>query len=109
MPKPQPPKNPAAALQAAFAQGLALHQRGQLAAAERIYEDILRQQPSHFDALHLLGLISAQSGRMERGADLMRRAIALNGRVADAHSNLGNALRELRRFDDVLASLDRAI
>lgn len=109
MQKPQPPKNPAAALQAAFAQGLALHQRGQLAAAERIYEDILRQQPSHFDALHLLGLISAQSGRMERGADLMRRAIALNGRVADAHSNLGNALRELRRFDDALASLDRAI
>ncbi|MHC1944486.1 tetratricopeptide repeat protein [Bradyrhizobium sp. UFLA06-06] len=96
-------------LQRAFAQAVALHQRGQLAAAEKIYEDILRQQPDNFDALHLLGLISAQTGRSERGVDLIRRAIRLNGNVADAHSNLGNALRALRRFDEALASFDRAI
>jgi thioredoxin-like negative regulator of GroEL len=70
--RPQPP-NPTAAAQAALAQALALHQRGQLVAAERIYQDILRQQPNHFDALHLLGLISAQTGRTERGVDLIRR------------------------------------
>ncbi|MCS3446891.1 MULTISPECIES: tetratricopeptide repeat protein [Bradyrhizobium] len=96
-------------LQRAFAQAVALHQRGQLAAAEKIYEDILRQQPDNFDALHLLGLISAQTGRSERGVDLIRRAIRLNGNVADAHSNLGNTLRALRRFDEALASFDRAI
>ncbi|MGY4572963.1 O-linked N-acetylglucosamine transferase family protein [Bradyrhizobium sp. USDA 3256] len=97
------------ALQRAFAQAVALHQRGQLAAAEKIYEDMLRQQPNNFDALHLLGLISAQTGRSERGVDLIRRAIRLNGNVADAHSNLGNALRALRRFDEALASFDRAV
>ncbi|MBR1160270.1 tetratricopeptide repeat protein [Bradyrhizobium elkanii] len=97
------------ALQRAFAQAVALHQRGQLAAAEKIYEDILRQQPNNFDALHLLGLVSAQTGRSERGVDLIRRAIRLNGNVADAHSNLGNALRALRRFDEALASFDVAI
>ncbi|MCP1842166.1 protein O-GlcNAc transferase [Bradyrhizobium sp. USDA 4524] len=96
-------------LQRAFAQAVALHQRGQLAAAEKIYEDMLRQQPDNFDALHLLGLISAQTGRSERGVDLIRRAIRLNGNVADAHSNLGNALRALRRFDEALASFDRAV
>ncbi|MCP1913437.1 MULTISPECIES: tetratricopeptide repeat protein [Bradyrhizobium] len=98
-----------AALQRAFAQAVALHQRGQLAAAEKIYEDMLRQQPDNFDALHLLGLISAQTGRSERGVDLIRRAIRLNGNVADAHSNLGNALRALRRFDEALASFDVAV
>ncbi|MGY4402850.1 tetratricopeptide repeat protein [Bradyrhizobium sp. USDA 3315] len=98
-----------AALQRAFAQAVALHQRGQLAAAEKIYEDMLRQQPNNFDALHLLGLISAQTGRSERGVDLIRRAIRLNGNVADAHSNLGNALRALRRFDEALASFERAV
>ncbi|MCA1396395.1 glycosyltransferase family 41 protein [Bradyrhizobium sp. BRP56] len=102
-------KSSSTALQRAFAQAVALHQRGQLAAAEKIYEDMLRQQPDNFDALHLLGLISAQTGRSERGVDLIRRAIRLNGNVADAHSNLGNALRALRRFDEALASFDVAI
>ncbi|MCA6104221.1 tetratricopeptide repeat protein [Bradyrhizobium australafricanum] len=102
-------KSSETALQRAFAQAVALHQRGQLAAAEKIYEDMLRQQPDNFDALHLLGLISAQTGRSERGVDLIRRAIRLNGNVADAHSNLGNALRALRRFDEALASFDVAI
>ncbi|QOZ36882.1 glycosyltransferase family 41 protein [Bradyrhizobium sp. CCBAU 53421] len=96
------------ALQRAFGQAVALHQRGQLAAAEKIYEDILRQQPNNFDALHLLGLISAQTGRSQRGADLIRRAIRLNGGVADAHNNLGNTLLALRSFGDALASFDRA-
>lgn len=103
-----PRKSGATAAQLAFAQALALHQRGQLAAAETIYEDILRQQPSNFDALHLLGLVSAQTGRNERGVDLIRRAIRLNGNVADAHNNLGNTLRAMRRFDEALASFERA-
>ncbi|HEX7920493.1 MAG TPA: tetratricopeptide repeat protein [Bradyrhizobium sp.] len=101
-------KSNSTALQLAFGQAVALHQRGQLAAAEKIYEDILRQQPNNFDALHLLGLVSAQTGRSQRGVDLIRRAISLNGDVADAHNNLGNALRDLRRLDDALASFDRA-
>ncbi|WP_375787873.1 tetratricopeptide repeat protein [Bradyrhizobium sp. Pha-3] len=104
----EPQKSNSTALQLAFAQAVALHQRGQLAAAENIYEDILRQQPNNFDALHLLGLISAQTGRSQRGADLIRRAIRLNGNVADAHNNLGNTLRDLRRLDEALASFDRA-
>ena len=104
----EPQKSSPAAVQPAFAQAIALHQRGQLAAAEKIYEDILRRQPGNFDALHLLGLISAQTGRSERGVDLIRRAIRLNGNVADAHNNLGNALRDLRRFDEALASFERA-
>ncbi|MGY3583078.1 protein O-GlcNAc transferase [Bradyrhizobium sp. USDA 4341] len=104
----KPQKSNSTALQLAFGQAVALHQRGQLAAAEKIYEDILRQQPNDFNALHLLGLISAQTGRSERGVDLIRRAIWLNGNVADAHNNLGNALRGLRRLDEALASFDRA-
>lgn len=104
----EPQKSDATAARPAIAQAIALHQRGQLAAAEKIYEDILRRQPDNFDALHLLGLVSAQTGRSERGVDLIRRAIRLNGNVADAHNNLGNALRASRRFDEALSSFDRA-
>ena len=41
-------------------QALALHQQGQLAQAEPLYRAILKQAPTHFDALHLLGACSGQ-------------------------------------------------
>jgi len=37
------------------------------------------------------------------------RAIALNADDAEAFNNRGNALRDLKRFDDAMASFDRAI
>jgi predicted O-linked N-acetylglucosamine transferase (SPINDLY family) len=92
-----------------LATAAALHRQGRLAEADALYQDILRSDPSHFDALHLRGVIALQTRRWEDGVALVRDAIALNGNVPEAHDNLGNGLRELRRFDEALASFDRAI
>jgi predicted TPR repeat methyltransferase len=99
----------AVAMQTKFRQGLALHQQGKLAEAERICGEVLRQQPNHFDALHLLGVIAARTRRTERAVELISRAIKLNAKVAAAHSNLGNALMDLKRPEEALASCDKAI
>jgi len=107
--RPQAQNPTTAALQAKFTEGLALHQQGKLADAARIYEEVLQQQPNHFDALHLLGVIALQTRRPERAVELIRKAIGLNGKVAAAHSNLGNALKNLKRIEEALASYDRAI
>jgi tetratricopeptide (TPR) repeat protein len=96
-------------LQAKFSQALVLHQQGKLADAERIYSEVLRQQPSHFDALHLLGVIAAQTRRTELGIELITKAIGLNAKVAAAHNNLGIALHDLKRSEEALASYDKAI
>ena len=90
-------------------QAVALHRQGRLAEAEALYLDIVRQDPTHFDALHLAGVVALQTHRTEDGVALIRQAIAVNARVAEAHSNLGNGLRELRRFEEALASFDHAI
>jgi predicted O-linked N-acetylglucosamine transferase (SPINDLY family) len=92
-----------------LAQAVALHRQGRLAEAEALYRDIARQDPTHFDALHLAGVVALQTHRTEDGVALIRHAIALNARVAEAHGNLGNGLRELRRFEEALACFDRAI
>src|SRR5262249_9924289 len=42
---------------------IALHQKDQLAEAERLYLEILGGQPDQFDALHLLGVVRHQQGR----------------------------------------------
>ena len=103
-------QNPAATvLQAELNQGMALHRQGKLADAERCYGEVLQRQPDHFDALHLLGIIACQTRRTERGVELIKRAIGLNPKVAEAHYNLGNALRDLKRCEEALASYHKAI
>ena len=57
-----PPPSVSSAITSLFGQGLALHQAGRLADAERIYNQILATRPDHFDSLHLLGVIFYQRG-----------------------------------------------
>jgi len=86
-----------------------LHRQGRLADAERIYWEVLRQQPNHFDVLNLLGVIALQTRRTERAVELIKKAIGLNAKIASTHRNLGNALWDLKRPEEALASYDRAI
>jgi len=86
-----------------------LHRHGKLAEAEHLYQEVLRQDPSHSDALHLSGVIALQTNRVDRGLELIRRAIQLNPSNAAAHNNIGFALQALRRLPEALASYDRAI
>ncbi len=96
-------------LQAKFDEAMALHQQGRLADAEQIYRDVLRQQPDHSDALHLLGVIALQTKHIDRAIELIGKAIALDASSSAAHNNLGKALLDLRRFEDALAAFDEAI
>jgi len=98
----------AAALETKFREASALHQQGKLPEAARIYSEVLRHRPSHFDAVLRLGVVSAQTGQPERAAELFRRAIKLNPKIPAVHRNLGMALFELKRFKEALASYDRA-
>jgi len=88
---------------------VAAHQRGQLDAAERGYRAILRVQPTHFDAMHLLGAALAARGQNAQAEPLLRRAVALNPKAAAAHNNLGNVVKALGRAEDSLAHYGRAI
>jgi tetratricopeptide (TPR) repeat protein len=90
-------------------EAFALHAQGKFAEAERAYADILRQQPKNFQALHLMGVLALQRGEAERGIELLRRALALEPRQPLAHRDLGNAMQQLERFEEALASYDRSL
>ncbi len=83
--------------------------QGDWGSAEIICRRILRTKTDHYDALILLGIVSAQTGRTTQATDLFSRAIRANPREASAHSNLGNALKALGQVDQALSSYDRAI
>jgi tetratricopeptide (TPR) repeat protein len=90
-------------------QAVALHQRGDLARAQGIYEEVLRIQPQHFDALNLLGVIAGQTKNFERAVALFGEAIEVNPANAAVYCNRGAALKELKQLHAALASYDRAL
>jgi len=90
-------------------QAIALQQNGALSDAEEIYREILAQRPRHFDALQLLGALALQTGRIEEGAQLLQRAIDIDGSRAPLHSNLAFALNALGRPREALGSASRAL
>ena len=79
------------------------HRAGRLAQAEAIYREVLRHDPRNADALHLLGMLAAQAGHVERGIELIRQAIAIAPDAAPYHSNLGNLLRTTGRHVEASA------
>ena len=95
--------------QASLASGLALHQRGQLTEARACYLQVLKLQPRHFDAMHLLGVIAAQTKNFAQALEFFDQAIAVNAGHAFAFNNRGNVLRELKRPEAAVACYDTAI
>ena len=92
-----------------LAEALALHQQGQLDAAEAFYRDILSLDTEHADALHLLGLIAHQRGRHEEGLGAIDRAIHLVPDVAMYHANRARVLRTLGRVKEAVRAGRRAL
>ncbi|HEY0836146.1 MAG TPA: tetratricopeptide repeat protein, partial [Azospirillum sp.] len=85
------------------------HRAGRLADAETLYRRVLDTAPEQPDALHLLGMVQAQTGRAEAGVALIRRAIARNPHTADYHVNLANILLATGRPGEAAASYRAAL
>ena len=86
-----------------------LHQSGQLDAAERLYQTILKRVPSHPDAWHLMALIARARGEPERAVDCAERAITAKPQFAEAKNTLGVALRALGRVTSALRAFEEAV
>ena len=77
-----------ATLDEALAIALDLHTAGRTEEAETLYGRILDAVPDEPNALHLYGLLCAQSGRLEQAAGLLGRAVALRPGLAEYRANL---------------------
>jgi len=80
-----------------------------VAAAERLYRQILELSPGQADALALIGAIRLQEGDNEAAVKLISAALRVAPNSPAALSNLGVALENLRRHDQALACCERAL
>src|SRR5262245_55760794 len=92
-----------------FQQAVKYHQGGRHLDAARLYRDVMRQDPRHFDALHLLGVLHVDRQDYAAAARCIESALVINPNFAAAHYNPAISYSRLARYDDALASFDRAI
>ena len=96
-------------IQKAIDRAVRHHSAGRLPEAERIYQQILQADPHQPVALHLLGVINHQRGENDVAVGLITKALAIAPDYAEAHNNLGNALRGLGKLDEAVASYHKAL
>ncbi|CAI8695722.1 tetratricopeptide repeat protein [Burkholderia pyrrocinia] len=84
------------------------HHDGALQHAENAYAELLTLDPEHPEALHLLGAVRFQQGRLDDAEPLMRRSVERRP-VPLALANYAAVLAGLGRAHDALARLDEAL
>lgn len=100
---------PAETIGEALADGNAAFERGELAAARRGYEAVLRLDPSNLAALVNLGQIEIREKNPRRAQELLERAVSLRIDTAPAWLALGTIHMDADRFDAALAALSQAV
>ncbi|NJM28084.1 MAG: tetratricopeptide repeat protein [Pseudanabaena sp. RU_4_16] len=78
-----------------FYQALDHHQSGRLQEAERVYLQILKQQPTHLDAMHNLGTIACQSQKFDNAINYFQQVLTYAPQRLDTHTNLAHALKAI--------------
>ena len=92
-----------------FSEAVSHHQSRRFPQAEELYKRILTQDPSHVDALHLLGLVSYQQGDHSKAIQLISNAISLNSTKPHFHFNLGLVLEKEGRLDEATSAYEKAL
>ena len=107
--------NPNPATHPSYETALTLHMQGRLDEAERLYAAFLQSHPDHSEALHGLGVILLQSGRIDAAIDNLRKAVSTGGSDV-VKNNLGVALCKAARlaeaaevYRDILRSAPNAL
>ena len=93
----------------ALAQALQLHERGRMAEAGRLYADILKIRPDHFDALQMLALVKLAAGQPAEALQLVLAAMRTRNPSPQVLLNHGLVLNALERHQEALDSFDQAI
>ena len=96
-------------IQQTFELALGHHRAGRLREAEQLYRQVLIHQPDHVDGTLYLGILASQMRQHDAAIALFRRAILLRPGLAQAHHNLGNALRDQGKLQEAFESYRRAI
>jgi tetratricopeptide (TPR) repeat protein len=84
------------------------HEARDLDHAESLYQDVLRAQPDHPEALNLLGLVLQDRGKSEDSIALITRALDADPDFPDAYANLARGLNFLGKMEQAADAARKA-
>ncbi|XGV95783.1 MAG: tetratricopeptide repeat protein [Leptolyngbya sp. BL-A-14] len=88
---------------------LQAYRLGNFVQAEWLCNQVLEQQQTYVPALHLLGAIAQQTGRLESAIAHYKRATTLDPNHAEAHGNLAVALQDRGDWEKAIQHFQRSL
>ena len=85
------------------------HRSGQVARAESLYRQVLHFDAKHVVANNLLGLLCLQTQRFDEAVKYIESALLVMPDDAQAHANLGLALKGLNQLEDAASHFKKSL
>ena len=92
-----------------FGQAAELFVQGRYREAEKIAQELVRQNPRDVNAASLLARVAIQAQCYEDAEKLLRRIVQIAPRFIEAWHDLSTALKEQNRHEEAVQALERAI
>ena len=92
-----------------LAQAARLHKEGQLEEAEKLYRQVLKNNPDNIDAMRMLAMVAATLKHFDDAERLLRRAVGIAPDFLAAVIDLGRILKEQDRFEEAIDYFKKAI
>ena len=92
-----------------FKRAVKLHQQGDLAMAEFMYRQILREEPDYVEVTYLLGLIANQTGRPTEAVERINKYLDVRPDDAQAVSILGLCYFDLEDYANAVTMFARSL
>lgn len=86
-----------------------LHQAGQIDQAQKIYLEILNNEPDNFEVLQLAAILAAQKKDYSLAKKFFTKALSINNDSATLHSNIGNVYRHLKDTENAILHYKKAL
>lgn len=85
------------------------HQAGDFAAAEKIYREILADNPDQADIWHLMGILFAQQQKFKESQEFIEKAVKLDPKNPAYENSLGNVFKNLGNLDQASNHYQQAL
>lgn len=95
-------------IQKMFNEAIKFHQTGKLNEAKELYEKILKINPNHSDALHLLGLIFNSLNQKDKAVEFITKAISIL-KYEVYYFNLATVFQEQNKIEEAIDMYEKAI
>lgn len=92
-----------------FRRAVKLHQQGDLAMAEFIYRQILREQPDYIEVTYLLGLLANQNGKPTEAIELINQYLEAQPDDSQAVAIVGLCYFDLKDYASALKMFTRSL